>query len=66
MWNVEVANDADAKRGLAPRHREIDRNPPYKRIATEEVAAYDAFDMSVEHKRMLMQTNAERVFRLSR
>jgi hypothetical protein len=34
MWNVEVANDADVKRGLAPRHREIDRNPPYKRIAT--------------------------------
>ena len=36
MWNVEVAKDADAKRGLAPVHRPIDRNPPYKRIATEE------------------------------
>jgi predicted TIM-barrel fold metal-dependent hydrolase len=38
---------------------------PYQQSA-DEVAAYDAFDMSVEHKRMLMQTNAERVFRLSR
>jgi hypothetical protein len=28
MWNAEVANDADAKRGLAPVHRPIDRNPP--------------------------------------
>jgi hypothetical protein len=36
MWNVEVAKDADAKRGLAPVPRPIDRNPPYKRIATEE------------------------------
>jgi hypothetical protein len=32
----------------------------------DEVAAYDAFDLSPEHKKMLMQTNAERVFRLQR
>lgn len=36
---------------------------PYQQSA-DEVAAYDAFDMSPEHKKMLMQTNAERVFRL--
>jgi predicted TIM-barrel fold metal-dependent hydrolase len=36
---------------------------PYQQSA-DEVAAYDAFDISAEHKRMLMQTNAERVFRL--
>jgi predicted TIM-barrel fold metal-dependent hydrolase len=36
MWNVEIVNDADAKRGLAPPHRERDPHPPYKRIATEE------------------------------
>jgi predicted TIM-barrel fold metal-dependent hydrolase len=37
---------------------------PYQQSA-DEVAAYDAFDLSPEHKRMLMQTNAERVFRLA-
>ena len=37
---------------------------PYQQSA-DEVAAYDAFDLSPEHKKMLMQTNAERVFRLS-
>jgi predicted TIM-barrel fold metal-dependent hydrolase len=36
---------------------------PYQQSA-DEVAAYDSFDMSPEHKKMLMQTNAERVFRL--
>jgi predicted TIM-barrel fold metal-dependent hydrolase len=36
---------------------------PYQQSA-DEVAAYDGFDISVEHKRMLMQTNAENVFRL--
>jgi predicted TIM-barrel fold metal-dependent hydrolase len=36
---------------------------PYQQSA-DEVAAYDAFDLSPEHKKMLMQTNAERVFRL--
>ncbi len=36
---------------------------PYQQSA-DEVAAYDAFDISAEHKRMLMQTNAEQVFRL--
>jgi predicted TIM-barrel fold metal-dependent hydrolase len=36
---------------------------PYQQSA-DEVAAYDAFDMSAEHKKMLMQTNAEQVFRL--
>jgi predicted TIM-barrel fold metal-dependent hydrolase len=36
---------------------------PYQQSA-DEVAAYDAFDMSAEHKKMLMQTNAESVFRL--
>jgi len=30
-----------------------------------EVAAYDAFDFIAQHKRMLMQTNAEQVFRLA-
>jgi predicted TIM-barrel fold metal-dependent hydrolase len=36
---------------------------PYQQSA-DEVAAYDAFDIPDEHKKMLMQTNAERVFRL--
>ena len=38
---------------------------PYQQSA-DEVAAYDSFDLSPEHKKMLMQTNAERVFRLQR
>ncbi len=38
---------------------------PYQQSA-DEVAAYDAFDLSPEHKKMLMQTNAEQVFRLNR
>jgi predicted TIM-barrel fold metal-dependent hydrolase len=38
---------------------------PYQQSA-DEVAAYDAFDLTPEHKKMLMQTNAERVFRLKR
>jgi len=37
---------------------------PYQQSA-DEVAAYDAFDIPAEHKKMLMQTNAERVFRLA-
>ena len=36
---------------------------PYQQSA-DEVAAYDGFDISAEHKRMLMQSNAELVFRL--
>ncbi len=36
---------------------------PYQQSA-DECAAYDAFDISAEHKKMLMQINAERVFRL--
>src|SRR5580658_3581337 len=36
---------------------------PYQQSA-DEVAAYDAFDLSTEHKKMLMQTNAEQVSRL--
>jgi predicted TIM-barrel fold metal-dependent hydrolase len=36
---------------------------PYQQSA-DEVAAYDHFDLSPEHKKMLMQTNAEQVFRL--
>lgn len=36
---------------------------PYQQSA-DECAAYDGFDLSPEHKKMLMQTNAERVFRL--
>lgn len=36
---------------------------PYQQSA-DEVAAYDAFDISAEHKKMLMQSNAEHVFRL--
>jgi predicted TIM-barrel fold metal-dependent hydrolase len=36
---------------------------PYQQSA-EEVAAYDAFGLTPEHKKMLMQTNAEQVFRL--
>jgi len=36
---------------------------PYQQSA-DEVAAYDTFGISAEHKRMLMQTNAEHVFRL--
>jgi 5-carboxyvanillate decarboxylase len=38
---------------------------PYQ-VSAEEVAAYDALDIPLEHKRMLMQTNAEHVFRLPR
>jgi 5-carboxyvanillate decarboxylase len=36
---------------------------PYQQSAAE-VAAYDAFNISAEHKKMLMQTNAESVFRI--
>ncbi len=37
---------------------------PYQQCA-DECAAYDAFDLSPQHKKMLMQTNAEHVFRLA-
>lgn len=36
---------------------------PYQ-VSADEVAAYDALDIPPEHKKMLMQTNAETVFRL--
>jgi len=36
---------------------------PYQ-VSADEVASYDAMDMPPEHKKMLMQTNAEAVFRL--
>jgi predicted TIM-barrel fold metal-dependent hydrolase len=36
---------------------------PYQQ-SSDEVAAYDAMDIAPEHKKMLMQTNAEAVFRL--
>lgn len=36
---------------------------PYQQ-SSDEVAAYDRMDLSAEHKAMLMQSNAERVFRL--
>jgi len=36
---------------------------PYQQ-SSDEVAVYDRMDISAEHKAMLMQTNAERVFRL--
>jgi len=36
---------------------------PYQ-ASGDEIAAYDAMDMPAEHKKMLMQTNAEQVFRL--
>jgi 5-carboxyvanillate decarboxylase len=36
---------------------------PYQQSA-DEVAAYDAFNINAAHKKMLMQTNAEHVFRL--
>ncbi|MDB5662474.1 MAG: hypothetical protein JWM38_1635 [Sphingomonas bacterium] len=36
---------------------------PYQ-VSADEVAAYDALDIPAEHKKMLMQTNAEAVFRL--
>jgi len=38
---------------------------PYQ-VSAEEVASYDALDIPIEHKKMLMQENAERVFRLPR
>ncbi|WP_126173040.1 amidohydrolase family protein [Altericroceibacterium xinjiangense] len=36
---------------------------PYQQ-SSDEVAAYDRMQLSPEHKKMLMQTNAERVFRI--
>jgi 2,3-dihydroxybenzoate decarboxylase len=36
---------------------------PYQQSA-DELAAYDRFSFSPEHMKMLMQTNAEHVFRL--
>ncbi|CAN5490517.1 amidohydrolase family protein [soil metagenome] len=36
---------------------------PYQ-VSADEVASYDALDISAEHKKMLMQTNAETVFRI--
>ena len=38
---------------------------PYQQ-SSDEVAAYDAMGLSPEHKKMLMQTNAETVFRIGR
>lgn len=38
---------------------------PYQQ-SSDELAAYDRMDISPEHKKMLMQQNAERVFRLMR
>lgn len=37
---------------------------PYQ-VSAEEVGSYDRMSMPASHKRMLMQTNAERVFRLA-
>jgi hypothetical protein len=37
---------------------------PYQ-VSKDEVDAYDRMQMPAAHKRMLMQTNAERVFRLA-
>jgi hypothetical protein len=56
MWNVEVAKDADAKRGLAPVPRPIDRNPSYKRIATEE--AWNIPEVLEAQVRLLAAPNA--------
>jgi predicted TIM-barrel fold metal-dependent hydrolase len=36
---------------------------PYQQ-SSDELAAYDKMDMTPEVKKMLMQTNAEHVFRL--
>jgi predicted TIM-barrel fold metal-dependent hydrolase len=36
---------------------------PYQQ-SSDEVAVYDRLDLSAEHKKMLMQTNAETVFRI--
>jgi predicted TIM-barrel fold metal-dependent hydrolase len=36
---------------------------PYQQ-SSDEVAAYDRMKLPTEHKQMLMQTNAERVFNL--
>ncbi len=36
MWNVDSPPQHRGNLGLAPIHREIDRKPPYLRIATEE------------------------------
>jgi predicted TIM-barrel fold metal-dependent hydrolase len=36
---------------------------PYQQ-SSDEVAVYDRLDLSPDHKRMLMQSNAEAVFRL--
>ena len=37
---------------------------PYQQ-SSDEVAVYDRMELSPEHKHMLMQGNAERVFRLA-
>ena len=36
MWNIESPRQLRGSLGLAPSSRDIDRNPPYMRIATEE------------------------------
>jgi predicted TIM-barrel fold metal-dependent hydrolase len=36
---------------------------PYQQ-SSDEVAAYDAMNLALSHKKMLMQTNAESVFRI--
>ena len=36
---------------------------PYQQ-GSDEVAAYDGMQLSAQHKKMLMQENAERVFNL--
>jgi predicted TIM-barrel fold metal-dependent hydrolase len=48
---------------LGPEHVLYAMDYPYQQ-SSDEVAAYDRMEIGPEHKKMLMQTNAEHVFRL--
>ena len=51
-------------RALGPERVLYAMDYPYQQ-SSDDVAAYDRMELRPEHKRMLMQTNAERVFGFS-
>ena len=56
MWNVQAGPTAGEDRGLTPVPRAIDRNAPYKRIATEE--AWNIPEVLEAQVRLLASPNA--------
>ena len=56
MWNVQAGPTSGEDPGLAPKPRAIDRNAPYKRIATEE--AWNIPEVLEAQVRLLERPNA--------